>query len=212
MLCHNKEIVKYCDHRLLWHNFTQCIQQRRYIPEENRTWNCRWKGHITSSSQHLHQLHTTTSYYTRLPFNSSHCHGRCIAPCNLWLMSKLTWKLDSMCRFSHQHSRNHEDHYQKMPHEDRAPEDDSRTKCCTFLFFCPRWPWSLTSTFKLWWDFCRMHIITIYMLMWLTHTIVSSWKHHYWISLMLRCRHLWYGDSAGNTAENSSIFSLIRMR
>jgi len=31
--------------------------------------------------------------------------------------------------------------------EDRAPEDSSRTKCCTFSYFCPRWPSPLTFDF-----------------------------------------------------------------
>jgi len=41
--------------------------------------------------------------------------------------------------------------------EDHTPEDDSRTKCRTFSF-CARWPWPLTLTFKLGWDFCTMHL------------------------------------------------------
>jgi len=48
---------------------------------------------------------------------------------------------------------------EKMPHEDRAPEDDSQTKrCCSLSVFCPQWSWPLTLTFKLGWDFCRMYL------------------------------------------------------
>jgi len=43
-----------------------------------------------------------------------------------------------------------------------------------------------------------------------SHT-TSYW---YWFSIILYCFHQrWYGDGAGNIiAENSSVFSLIRMR
>ena len=42
----------------------------------------------------------------------------------------------------------------KMPHKDRAPEDDSWTKCHTFSFFLP----PVTLTLELGWNFCTVHL------------------------------------------------------
>jgi len=44
---------------------------------------------------------------------------------------------------------------EKMPHEDRTPEDDSRTKCGTLSVLS-----LVTLTFKLGRDFCTMHQTT----------------------------------------------------
>jgi len=82
---------------------------------------------------------------------------------NLVNFAEIIEQLDSMCWFSHRHRTGGGPHprgplRKKMPHEDCASEDDLQTKCHTFSFFYPRWPWLLTLTFELGWDFCTMHL------------------------------------------------------
>jgi len=75
--------------------------------------------------------------------------------------------LDSMRWFSHRRIELAEDRAprgplrKKMPHEDRAPEDDSRTKCRTFSFFFVPGDldlWLLTLTLELGRDSCTLHV------------------------------------------------------
>jgi len=34
-----------------------------------------------------------------------------------------------------------------------------------FFVFCPQWPWPLTLTFELWWDFCTVHPLPSFIIL-----------------------------------------------
>jgi len=57
-------------------------------------------------------------------------------------------KLDSMRWFS----------YRRRTGGGLRPRGRLPNKMPHFFIFCPRWPWPLTLTFKLGWDFCTIHL------------------------------------------------------
>jgi len=66
----------------------------------------------------------------------------------------------------------------KMPHEDRATEDDSQTKCHTFSFFVPGDLdlWLLTLTFELERDFLQFMQLPSFIILRLIIQKLSCWQ------------------------------------